>query len=404
MTLQPERFLSARHQFPIGRRLAESGICGWWLRVCLLMIVSSSVCLAQAVARLSSHGDDIGTPIYTVQPLKTVSGATVPNGRRSPLNTVPIWSGKFRYAQRGTTQEFSYKMVGTSPWAGSATTTVPTEIVPIALIFSNGVSLDGTTRVADTIASPMFQPFVSQSGFTQYGDAMSRASFHSVVQQKSPNWHVLLGKPAVLATHNITVPPEEGFEFTGTGSGAPLGLVNLDWFALQLRNLVAALNLDPHTLPIFLTYNSFLFSGTPKNCCVIGFHSAIASAGPGNSQNVNTFVWASYSDRGIFDRSIEDITALSHEVAEWYHDPLTSNVVPAWPEPGSGACFSNIMEVGDAIESFPDLSFVVRMGDAEYHPQDVALFSWFSRQSPSIGLKGRYSYRGAKLARPAPTC
>lgn len=372
--------------------------------MCLLIIASSSVCLAQADAHLSSHGDGIGTPIYTVQPLKTVSGATDRNGERHLLNTVPIWTGKFRLGKGGTEQEFSYRMVGTSPWAGSATTTVPTEIVPIALIFSNGVSLDGTTRVADTIASPMFQPFLSQSGFTQYGDAMSRASFHSVVQQRSPNWHVLLGKPAVLATHNITVPPEEGFEFTGTGSGAPLGLVNLDWFAQQLRNLLAALNVDPHTLPVFITYNSFLFSGTPKNCCVIGFHSAIASAGPGNSQNVNTFVWASYNDRGIFDRPIEDITALSHEVAEWYHDPLTGNVVPAWPEPGSGVCFSNIMEVGDAIESFPDLSFVVRMGDAEYHPQDVALFSWFSRQSPSIGLKGRYSYRGAKLDRPAPTC
>jgi hypothetical protein len=39
-----------------------------------------------------------------------------------------------------------------------------------------------------------------------------------------------------------------------------------------------------------------------------------------------------------------------------------------------------------------------------YHPQDAVLFSWFARQSPSIGIKGRYSYRGDKLFAPAPPC
>jgi hypothetical protein len=408
MTLRPERTLisrpDARRALPLNRRLSDYWTWRWWLGSWLILSVASTFGLAQSVAHLSSHGDGIGAPIYTVQPLKTVSGTTVSTRKNSVLNTVPVWTGNFRYPERGTARLFPYAMVGTSPWAGSATTSVPTEIIPIALIFSNGVSLDGGTRVADTIASPIFQPFVSQSGFTQYGDAMTRASFQSVVQQRSPNWHVLLGRPAVFATHTLTVPPEQGFEFTGTGSGAPIGLVNLDWFAQQIRSLLVALNVDSRTLPIFLTYNSFLFSGTPKTCCVIGFHSAIASPGPNNTENVNTFVWASYSDRGIFDRPIEDITALSHEVAEWYHDPLTQNVVPAWRAPGSEACFSNIMEVGDAIEGFPDLSFVVKIGEVEYHPQDVALFSWFSRQSPSIGLKGRYSYRGAKLSRPAPTC
>jgi hypothetical protein len=408
MTFHPQRISTSLRD---ARHLRNVELCkfagragSWWLRSWLLLIVSSTLCVAQSVGHLSSRGDGIGTPIYTVQPLETVSGATVSNSKRSVLNTVPMWTGNFRHAELGTSRLFSYTMVGTSPWARSVTTSVPTQIIPVALIFSNGVSLDGATRVADTIASPIFQPFVSQSGFTQYGDAMTRASFQRVVQQRSPNWHVLLGRPAVFATHTLTVPPEQGFEFTGTGSGAPIGLVNLEWFAQQIRSLLAALNVDSRTLPIFLTYNSFLFSGTPKTCCVMGFHSALASPGPDNTENVNTFVWASYSDRGIFDRPIEDITALSHEVAEWYQDPLTQNVVPPWPQPGSGACFSNIMEVGDAIQNFPDLSFVVKMGDVEYHPQDVALFSWFSRQSPSIGLKGRYSYRGAKLARPAPTC
>jgi hypothetical protein len=374
------------------------------LRQVGLLVMGLVMLSIPSSAQKLMHGDGIGTPIYTVQPLRTVAG-NVADAGKSPQNTVPTWTGSFRYAPPlGPSRLFPYTMVGTNPWLGSATTVIPAEIIPIALIFSNGVALDGTARVASTMASPLFQPFASQTGFTQYGDAVSRASFYSVVERNSPNWHVLLGQPAVLPTHTITVPAEAGLEFTGTSSGAPIGLIDMEWFSQQLRTLLAGLNLDPRTLPIFLTYNSFLFAANPENCCVLGFHSALASPGPGNSQNINTFIWASYNDRGIFGPAIEDVTALSHEVAEWYHDPLIHNVVPAWRQPGSTGCFSNILEVGDAMENFPNLSFVVNMGEVEYHPQDVALFSWFARQWPSTGLKGRYSYRGLKLARPAPTC
>jgi hypothetical protein len=176
------------------------------------------------------------------------------------------------------------------------------------------------------------------------------------------------------------------------------------WFHAELKKLIKSLNLDPHTLPIFLTYNSFLFAQNPEKCCIIGFHSAVASPGPGNAQNVNTYVWASYSDPHIFAAPIEDITALSHEIAEWYTDPLIRNVVPAWIQPKSGVCFSNLLEVGDAIQADPNLSFRVRVNGVDYHPQDVALFSWFAQQSPSMGLDGRYSYRGDKLRGPAAAC
>jgi hypothetical protein len=408
MNVHFERLFAIRNKrgCPDARGARRETRAATWLALVswLFLLVTARVGLAQTGLQGAKHGDGIGIPIYTVQPLRTASGTVVPNDAMARLDTVPTWMGKFRYPVAGVRRVFPFTMVGTSPWAGSRTTTVPTEIIPIALIFSNGVSLDGTTTLAKTVASPLFQPFVSQTGVTQYGDAVSRGSFYSVVQQHSPDWHVLLGQPTVFPTHTITVPAEDGFEFTGSGSGSPIGLINTEWFTQQIRSLLLSLNLDPHTLPIFLTYNSFLFSGNPENCCVIGFHSALASSGPGDSHRVNTFVWASYSDHGIFGPAIEDITALSHEIAEWYHDPLIGNVVPAWPQPGTGACFSNILEVGDAIESFPNLSFVVNMGKMEYHPQDVALFSWFARQSPSIGLEGRYSYRGAKLFGPAPSC
>lgn len=350
----------------------------------------------------ASNSDGIGKPIYTVQPLKNARAES--EEFRSPVITIPTWSSKFTFSSKGQKQTFPYTMVGSSPWAGSATTVVQVQIVPIALIFSNGRTLDGASRLASTVASPIFRPFQSQTGFTQFGDAVERASFHSIVQSRSPNWHVLLGEPSVLSTQNITVPSESGLEFTGSVSGAPIGLVDLDWFGKQINSLLKAINPDPRTLTIFLTYNTFLFSGNPGHCCIVGYHSAIESPGPGNARNLHTFVWATHNDPHIFAAPLEDITALSHEVAEWYSDPLVSNVVPAWVQPGSASCFSNILEVGDPMELFSDLSFRVTLDGRDYHPQDISLFSWFARQSPSIGLNGRYSYRGGKLTTPAAVC
>ncbi len=361
------------------------------------LAVAALVVLLATVSAAASKGDQIGSPIFAV---KNTDAAT-----KHGVITIPTWTNEFSYkAVDNKSKTYSYTMVGTSPWAGSAITTIATEIIPLALIFSNGRSLDAGAKIGNTVSSPIFQSFPSPVGKTQFGDSVLRASFYSVVREKSPGWHVLLGTPEILPIQTITVPAEVGFEFTGASSGASVGLVNMIWFQKRLEALIKSLNLDPTSLPIFLTYNSFLFAESPEKCCVIGFHSAVLSPGPGNAENVNTYIWASYSDPRIFAAPIEDITALSHEVAEWYSDPLVENVVPAWVQPNSGVCFSNLLEGGDAIQSDPRLSFPVFLNGIEYHPQDVALFSWFARQAPSIGLGGRYSYRGDKLRGPAQSC
>ncbi len=364
-----------------------------------LLILALSLALAlSAVQRAyaANSNDTIGTPLFAVPP----SNVRPAVGE----HTIPTWSGTFTQDTARGRKTYPYTMVGTSPWLGSAITRVPTEVIPIALIFSNGRSLDGGSKVASTLASPLFKPFSSSAGFTQFGDAVFRTSFYSAVRGTSPDWHVLLGTPAVFATQTITVPAERGFEFWGSSSGTSIGLVDMNWFQQQLEQLIKDLNIDPHTLPVFLTYDTFLFAENPAKCCVIGFHSAIASPGPSGVQNLNTYVWASYSDPHIFQSPIEDITALSHEVAEWYFDPLVRNVVPAWVQPNTGVCFSNLLEVGDVIQADSRLSFVISSNTTLYHPQDVALFSWFAGQSPSIALDGRYSYRGDKLHEPAASC
>jgi hypothetical protein len=376
--------------------MSKYRILAYWL---LLSALAVSCAFGQA-----SSGDGIGKPLYTTRPLVSSAGTASQSGvQGKTVATIPYWSGSFHSVLKGKGQTFPYTMVGTDPATGSASTVVPSYIVPISLSFSNGTRLDGSNRVQSVIASPIFQSFDSQAGFTQYADAIYRASFFKIVDEKSPSWHVLLGQPAVLGTQYIIVPASKGLEFTGSHSGAPVGLMDVDWFTGQLRRLVANLKLDPHALTIFLTDNAFLFVGNPAKCCIVGFHTGQMSA-QADSTQLHTFVWASYNDAKIFDAPLQDITALSHEIAEWYSDPFLSNVVPSWALPGSKACTANILEVGDPIEAFHRMSFAVMLDGTVYHPQDAVLFSWFARQAPSIGIKGRYSYRGDKLFSPAPPC
>jgi hypothetical protein len=376
--------------------MSKYRILAYWL---VLSAAAANSALGQA-----SSGDGIGKPVYTTRPVSTASGnATQSAVPARTLATIPYWSGSFQSPIKGKGQVFPYTMVGTDPAAGSATTVVPTNIVPISLSFSSGTRLDGSTRVQSVIASPIFQSFYSQAGFTQYADAIYRASFFKIVEEKSPSWHVLLSQPAVLGTQYINVPTDKGLAFTGSHSGVPIGLMDVDWFTGQLRRLVSDLKLDPHALTIFLTDNAFLFVGNPAKCCIVGFHSGLMSA-QADSTQLRTFVWASYNDPKIFDAPLQDVTALSHEIGEWYSDPFLSNVVPSWALPGSKACAANILEVGDPIEVFHNMSFPVLLDGTSYHPQDAVLFSWFARQTPSIGIKGRYSYRGDKLFSAAPPC
>ncbi|HLY30820.1 MAG TPA: hypothetical protein VKQ36_07310, partial [Ktedonobacterales bacterium] len=162
------------------------------------------------------------------------------------------------------------------------------------------------------------------------------------------------------------------------------------WFNEILTNLYSR-NTPQNVFPLFLTYNTFLSSdGTESNgCCIIGYHDAEPQ--PGNSNNIDTYAWSSYVDPGIFSSAyIRDINAISHEFAEWMNDPFGTNFVPNWSvagEPQYGC--SNVLEVGDPLVGF---GFSITTAYGTFHPQDIAFFSWFARQSPSIGVDGRYTF------------
>ena len=79
-------------------------------------------------------------------------------------------------------------------------------------------------------------------------------------------------------------------------------------------------------------------------------------------------------------------------------DPFLNNVVPQWVQPGTGQCFSNLLEVGDPVEALPTPGFAVVVRHEHerrtYHVTDVAGLSWFAHDVPSTELGGAYSYHG----------
>lgn len=368
----------------------------WWTKAGLTVALGALLALplagaigARAMPTSASSpaavgGDGLGLPQFLTQS----SGGT-PN---SPV-TIPTWSSSFTY--NGVSYPFS--MVGTDPSLGSATTTIPTVIVPMSFTFSNGVTLDGTSEVAKTVASPIFQSASFSSGVTQFGDAMQRAEFWNSASTVSPGYHVLLGQPSVLATQSFSVPANQGLEFTGQVSGQPIGLLSYSWFNQRLGNLLVSLHLSPTTIPIFLTFDTFLYISSVSNCCVLGYHGATTSLNGNGFQQVNTYIYAAYSNPGIFGAiggyaPIQDISGLSHEVAELFNDPLLGNVVPPWSVPSEPqyGC-SNALEVGDPLV---DYDYTVNLHGAKYHPQDIAFAPWFEKATSSFSINGQFTYLG----------
>jgi hypothetical protein len=88
-----------------------------------------------------------------------------------------------------------------------------------------------------------------------------------------------------------------------------------------------------------------------------------------------------------------DVSAMTHEVAEWMDDPLGTNATPAWGHVGQvSACQSNL-EVGDPLSGSEASLLFMTMNNVTYHMQELAFFSWFMG-GPSLGAGGKFSDNG----------
>lgn len=149
-----------------------------------------------------------------------------------------------------------------------------------------------------------------------------------------------------------------------SGRGVVFASVNIDWWAAQIQQLETSA--DPKHLPLYMTNNVMLHIGLdPFNCCIFGFHGTQAvgyGAGSTDSQGnapVQTFAWASWIQPGLYSRppvdggrlwALQEIHALSHEIAEWADDPFVNNTVQPWLTPTAPqyGC-TNYLETGDPV-------------------------------------------------------
>ncbi|WP_343994857.1 hypothetical protein, partial [Terrabacter terrae] len=359
--------------------------------------------------------------------------------------TIPHWYGTTTDPSNGVT--YGYNMVGANPHTCSGKAcdvTVQVDITPIKVVVG-GQTFDGTGVVGPTLASPQFAtndygdtPAATNDKFArgpggalsqkdagqslQLQDATMRAQFD---QTGTSGYHLRLN-PNVLAPVTITVPSNQG-GLIQSGRGVVGASIDVGWWSAQINNLETSA--DPTHLPLYLTDNIFLHTGKSlADCCIIGYHGTKASGdrlGNGKTQGnapVQTFAWASYVRPGFYSRpngganwALQDIHAISHEIAEWADDPFVNNTVNPWVTPTAPqyGC-TGVLETGDPVVSIgfakgtntfaqganPDGSM---SADGYYHPEDEALLPWFLRlpsnatgseanQTPNTG--GRYTFMG----------
>ena len=318
-----------------------------------------------------------------------------------------------------------YTMVGNAPFghddASEGTTKIPAPIVPVIVDLRNSdgspryfilpdgtqgprMILDPTQYVTPVLNSPIFQKasYGSSERPTQFNDAVHRAQFY---RSSEDGWHTLL-VPAVKTTRTmVLIRGTYRFRADATGhlryvlvDDRAFGSALFPPTAADTTTVIGAAenagDVTPRDLSTFLFANVFLYQGgNPANCCVLGYHSYDMEPGDAtNGWREKHYVmnYSSWISPGIFGGGFQDITALSHELAEIFSDPFGNNATPIWVAP-NGLCQNNL-ENGDVIEGLLNAVFPMTMNGYTYHPQNEALLQWFAGQSPSSAYQHAYSY------------
>lgn len=351
------------------------------------------------------------------------------SAREALAASATVGSGPINFASVNGCVLENQTLVGGCPAAG-AITNVPTIIVPVVFNLNSGVLVFNPTATdpgcigAGNTALSLFQnsPLVSAAhvfvlngeneGATQYVDAFTRAQFSSI---KGAGYHVVLNPVTVGATLTVSVtgaPNTNGdaFNFTGqcgtnpapTNAAGDLGVVNINFLNPLLQNYITAHAIPPTTFVYFLLYNTGISNGAANNlnnCCILGFHSFFG-AGP-NTYGIGDFEGRNQTLFG----GTADVSVSSHEISEWLDDPFVNNVNPPvtpWGNIGQTAGCQSNLETGDPLTG--TLLPVVALNGFNYHLQELAFFSWFTHDNPSLGAGGKYSDNGTfgGFAKPCP--
>jgi hypothetical protein len=357
-----------------------------------------------------------------VQSTSAISHTSPVGGVISGLDTIPTFAGAFA-AQAGPSigTVFPFTIVGNDPHVGR-TTRIPAKITAVSLQLLNA---DGSVNVMVpfgpfedlTEDSPNFEESNFTSGrHIQYGDAINRAQFFNHMDD---DWHTVLSGPRFVNRVTLTIPRFVNVQFPD-GSIKPIQayflghapdgtafveLLDLLFNALNTNQVVSDINAGNFTTDAFninMYPNTFLFSinnqGQFAGCCVLGFHTFFRVGGV-TPQPRWIFNFASWISPGIFGGGFQDVTALSHEIAETISDPFVNTRTPNWQFPGvpatSKQCQSNLEE-GDPIEVLPNATIPIRLRERRevftYHPQIIPLLQWFEMGATSDAIGGAFSY------------
>ena len=395
MAALPLRFLSAT--------LSPSGFDPMRFRlnsVSVLPLLVAMVLLLPGSDAFSAENAPMH-PYSMVVPLSNMSRSGVRSTVASQ-STVPMWNYQITSPVDGL--NYTGTIVGASPFFnGARTISIPAVIVPLIVKMPDGGVFDPTlvdspcagslTPLAQVQGSPVLQSaHYTMNGINvgsgQYVDEFERANFYQAnVSITGDSYHTVLGPISTIAPQTITIPSGEGATYF-RGCGDHQGVADFGTFYSILVNTVfpsLPSQVGPNTLPIFVLHNVVM--GNPgisptSNCCVIGFHGAFGN-------QIQTYALADYDSTGFFFRE-PDIAPLTHEVGEWMDDPLGTNPTPAWGNIGQVSGCQNNLEVGDPLTS-TTVPAVTMSNGVTYHPQELAFYSWFFRESPSIGAGGFYS-------------
>jgi len=301
---------------------------------------------------------------------------------------------------------FKFTMVGTNPFLRNAKkVTVPVQVIPVRFDFPDGTVLDPAapnsgcagdgTPLNLTLQSPLFQDAGYGDGNRQFAEEIRRLEFWAYVGpgRINPGYSVRLSVSSP-ASIRITLP--EGYQTQPAHCGRQ-GRIDFDSWNTVVLQLMPLLHnfagVSTKTFPVFLFLNVLTDAG--DSGLLAGFHTWI------NSGGIQTYGVAMY-DTTQNSANSKDVSVLSHEIAEWYDDPLVNNATPPWGHLGQAeGCQANL-EVGDPLTGSPLFEIDMPNGFT-YHTQETAFFSWFYNQVPSLGVNGLYSSGGSFTA-PAALC
>jgi hypothetical protein len=338
---------------------------------------------------------------------RTAANIAAPTAQATASTTIQT----FTAAVHDGAATFHYTMVGKNPFVAQSQpgTAVPTTLIPVVIKFSNGDTWDpGVKNACDTqsaltrtLNSPIFvaQPWKfggTSVGTGQYVDVFQRGEFfrQTKPQGLNPQYHVKL-VPKVHPALVLHVPTTDAAETTTRCGTHKLGAVEINYLDTQIRNYISGTlgAAATTTFPLFLLDNVVEYIGSPGECCVLGYHDALANAG-----RLQTYGVAMYDNSRDFSGSA-DTTVLSHEVAEWMNDPFVENPTKPWGNIGQVSGCQDNLEVGDPLSG---TAITDTLNNKTYHLQELAFFSWFYHSSPSFGVNGWFSSNGTfrRSARP----